>query len=159
MTCSGTSMALILVVTFFDFSGNGAFACFSDQMFRDGTAHLRMNAFSSWNDEGPNFMSLGAEVLRRYGYMETQERGFDRCRATHRLEIRLSHCSRDAYFYLRALRTISSDGYEPAIVEPVTVPTNIEGGSGFVGIVNTSVARIDLPSEEEYYGNWRFPYL
>ena len=24
---------------------------------------------------------------------------------------------------------------------------------------NTSVARIDLPSEEEYYGNWRFPYL
>ena len=146
-------------LTFFDYSGNGAFACFSDQMFRDGTAHLRMNAFSSWNDEGPNFMSLGAEVLRRYGYMETQERGFDRCRATHRLEIRLSHCSRDAYFYLRALRIISSDGYEPAIVEPVTVPTNIEGGSGFVGIVNTSVARINLPSEEEYYGNWRFPYL
>ena len=146
-------------LTFFDFSGNGSFACFSDQMFRDGTAHLRMNAFSSWNDEGPDFMRLGAEVLRRYGYIETQERGFDRCRAAHRLEIRLSHCSRDAYYYLRALRTIASDGYEPAIVEPVTVPTNIEGGIGFVGIVNTAVARIDLPSEEESYGDWRFPYL
>ena len=146
-------------LTFFDFSGNGSFACFSDQMFRDGTAHLKMNAFSSWNDEGPDFMSLGAEVLRRYGYIETQERGFDRCRAAHRLEIRLSHCSRDAYFYLRALRTISSDGYEPAIVEPVTVPSNIEGGIGFVEVLNTAVARIDLPSGEEYYGNWRFPYL
>ncbi len=138
-------------LTFFDFSGNGSFACFSDQMFRDGTAHLRMNAFSSWNDEGPDFMRLGAEVLRRYGYTETQERGFDRCRATHHLEIRLSHCSRDAYYYLRALRTISSDGYEPAIVEPVTIPSNIEEGIGFVGVVNTAVARIDLPAAEEVY--------
>ena len=146
-------------LTFFDFSGNGSFACFSDRLFRDGTAHLKMNAFSSWNDEGPDFMSLGAEVLRRYGYTETQERGFDRCRAAHRLEIRLSHCSRDAYYYLRALRTIASDGYEPAIVEPVTVPSNIEGGIGFVEVLNTAVARIDLPSGEEYYGNWRFPYL
>lgn len=146
-------------LTFFDFSGNGAFACFSDRLFRDGTAHLRMNAFSSWDDEGPDFMNLGVEVLRQYGYVETQLRGFDRCRADHRLEIRLSHCSRDAYFYLRALRTISSNGYEPAIVEPVTVPSNIEGGVGFVDVVNTAVARIDLPSGEEYYGDDRLPYL
>lgn len=143
----------------FNYSGNGAFACFSDRLFRDGTAHLRMNAFSSWNNEGPDFMFLGEEVLRRYGDAETQARGFERCRAYHRLEIRLSHCSREAYFYLRALRTISSNGYEPAIVEPVTVPSNIEGGVGFVDIVNTAVARIDLPSEEVYYGDGLFPYM
>ena len=138
-------------LTFFDYSGNGAFACFSDRMFRDGTAHLRMNAFSSWNSEDPDFMALGETLYRQYDYEELVARGFDRCRATHGLEVRLSHCSRDAYFYLRALRTVSSGDYQPAIVEPVTIPSNIEGGIGFVDVVNTAVVRIDLPSAEEVY--------
>lgn len=132
----------------FSFSGNGAFACFSDQMFRNGIAHLRMNAFSSWNDEGPDFRLLSDLLVQQLGYDEIESRGLDRCRAEHRLEVRLSHCSQEAYYYLRSLRTISSNGYYPEIVEPVTIPTNIVGGVGFVDVVNTAVARIELPTEE-----------
>ena len=165
----------------FSFSGNGAFACFSDQMFRNGIAHLRMNAFSSWNDEGPDFKLLSDLLVQQLGYDEIESRGLERCRAEHRLEVRLSHCSQEAYYYLRSLRTISSNGYYPEIVEPVTIPshcsqeayyylrslrtissngyypeivepvtipTNIVGGVGFVDVVNTTVARIELPTEE-----------
>ena len=134
----------------FDFSGNGEFACFSDQMFRDGTAHLKMNSFSSWSDEGANFYGLRRDLYKNYGYDAFNEE-LDKCRAEHRLEVHLSHCSQDAYYYLRSLRTISSEGYDPRIVEPVTVPSNIIDGIGYVDIVNTTVARIELPAEEEHY--------
>lgn len=134
-----------------DLSGNGAFACFSDRLFRDASAHLKMNAFSSWNNEGPDFMNLGYALYRQYGEEEMASRGVTRCRAGHRLEVRLSHCSQAAYFYLRALRTISSSGYRPEIMEPVTVPSNLSGGVGFVDVVSTAVAIIDLPAEEEVY--------
>ena len=120
----------------------------TDQMFRNGIAHLRMNAFSSWNDEGPDFRLLSDLLVQQLGYDEIESRGLDRCRAEHRLEVRLSHCSQEAYYYLRSLRTISSNGYYPEIVEPVTIPTNIVGGVGFVDVVNTAVARIELPTEE-----------
>ena len=132
----------------FSLSGNGAFACFTDQLFRDGTAHLKMNTFSSWDNEGPDFMLLSDLLVQQIGYEGIESRGLDRCRAEHRLEVRLSHCSQDAYHYLRSLRTISSEGYYPEIVEPVTIPTNIVDGVGFVEVVNTAVARIDLPAEE-----------
>lgn len=137
----------------FDYSGNGAFACFSDQLFRDGTAHLRMNTYPSWNDEGPDFTRLGAQLLDIYGYDMLLERGFDKCRADHWLEIHLSHCSQDAYHYLRSLRTISSEGYNPEIVEPVTVPSNFIGGIGLVDVINTAISRIDLPSKEVIFEN------
>ena len=38
-----------------------------------------------------------------------------------------------------------------AALMPVTIPSNIEGGIGFVDVVNTAVVRIDLPSAEEVY--------
>ena len=132
----------------FSLSGNGAFACFTDQLFRDGTAHLKMNTFSSWDDEGPDFKPLSELLVQQIGYEGIESRGLERCRAEHRLEVRLSHCSQEAYHYLRSLRTISSEGYYPEIVEPVTIPTNIVDGVGFVEVVNTAVARIDLPAEE-----------
>lgn len=132
----------------FSLSGNGAFACFTDQLFRDGMAHLKMNTFSSWDDEGPDFMLLSDLLVQQIGYEEIESRGLERCRAEHRLEVRLSHCSQEAYHYLRSLRTITSEGYYPEIVEPVTIPTNIVDGVGFVEVVNTAVARIDLPAEE-----------
>ncbi len=134
----------------FDFSGNGEFACFSDQMFRDGTAHLRMNILSRHNGED-SFRLLGKRLAETYGTDILDGRVFDKVIASCQLQIRLSQCSQDAYYYLRTLRTISSDGYDPRIVEPVTVPSNIIGGIGFVDIVNTAVACIDLHAREEQY--------
>lgn len=129
-----------------DYTGNGEFACFSDRQFRDATAHIRMNAFSSWNNEGVDFESLGRELVKVYG-PGLDSREPDSCTARHWLEVRLSHCSQEAYDYLRALRTLSSRSYRPEIVEPVVIPSNIEGGVGFVSIVHTASARVELPSE------------
>ena len=135
----------------FDFSGNGEFACFSDQLFQDGTAHLKMN-IPSWHDGEDSFRLLGKRLAETYfGTDMLNGRVFDKVCASCQLQIRLSQCSQDAYYYLRSLRTISSEGYDPRIVEPVTVPSNIIGGIGFVDIVNTAVACIDLHAREEQY--------
>lgn len=135
----------------FNFLGNGAFACFSDQLFRDGTARLKMNAFASWNKEGPDFMALYGRLFVMLGSAELEARELDRCRATRRLEVKLSNCSEATYFYLRALRTVSSEGYRPEIVEPVTVPGNIVGGVGFVDIVTSDIKAMELSAKEETY--------
>ncbi len=130
-----------------DYTGNGEFACFSDRQFRDATAHVRMNAFSSWNNEGVDFESLAGELAKSYGSGDLESRGPDSCTTRHWLEVRLSHCSQEAYDYLRALRTVSSSSYRPDIMEPVVIPSNMEGGVGFVSVVHTASARIELPSE------------
>ena len=135
----------------FDFSGDGVFACFSDSQFRDATAHLKMNAFSSWNNEGADFENLAKELRRTYDSDKLAARGFVSCTARHWLEVRLSHCTQETYSYLRALRTVSSSSYRPDIMEPLVIPSNIEGGVGFVGVVNTASARIELPSEIQRY--------
>jgi hypothetical protein len=132
----------------FDYSGDGSFSCFSDQMFRNGIAHLKMNVFSSWSDEGVNFRELANRLVMTYDLDYLRRRGLSRCQSRHWLEIRLSQITQEAYHYLRALRIVSSDGYMPEIVEPVTIPNNMIGGCGFVSIVNTVVYRINLPDEE-----------
>ena len=80
-------------------------------------------------------------------------KNYYRCmkQARHWLEVRLSHCTQETYSYLRALRTVSSSSYRPDIMEPLVIPSNIEGGVGFVGVVNTASARIELPSEIQRY--------
>lgn len=136
---------------FFDFSGNGTFACFSDKMFKDGTAHLKMNTFSSLDDDGPDFVALASRLFMLYDHDTLVDRGFEKCRAEHWLEVYLTHCTQQTYYYLRSLRTVLSDGYYPEVVEPVTIPSNIIGGVGFVDVINTSMARINLPTKEENY--------
>lgn len=48
------------------------------------------------------------------------------------------------YHYIRALSLLESDKYEPTFMEPVVIPTNVQGGLGFVGASSASQVRIRL---------------
>lgn len=138
-------------LSIFNSLGNGSFATFSDALFADGTAKLKINLHDSWNFESVNFDGLLWKLYSGNDYDEIKERGLDRCAGSQTVDIHLSHCSEATYHYLRALRTISSENYIPEIVEPVTIPCNITGGTGFVDIVSTSTVTLDLPDEELVY--------
>ncbi|MBR3717657.1 MAG: DUF4249 family protein [Bacteroidaceae bacterium] len=64
-----------------------------------------------------------------------------------RLCVRIHSMDERYYRYLKALNTLDSDNYEPAIVDPITLPSNVHGGVGFVGISCAAIAEIELEDE------------
>jgi hypothetical protein len=66
----------------------------------------------------------------------------------------LESISREEYNYLNALNNLENFGYtSQVIVEPTTLPTNVNGGLGFVAVRSrTEAAPIVMPeSELDYY--------
>lgn len=124
----------------FNLIGDGSFAVFSDRMFRDRTAELKMTFWPArpqhvyarmkhllWADHGASIADV------------------EEWRIERRLEMRFGSCSRDTYHYLRALRIVSSPDYMPEIMEPVRIPSNVQGGIGFVGIITADAASFAIP--------------
>lgn len=136
----------------FGSTGQGDFAVFSDALFKNETAHLRMNYLAEdyffYSPYSDNFYLM----LDHY---YPGELGRDRksLHMTVSFSLLVSNCSEATYHYLRALRTITSESYTPQIMEPVTVPSNLNGGIGFVDIVNTTYCTFDFPDEDVDY-NW-----
>lgn len=48
------------------------------------------------------------------------------------------------YHYIRVLSLLESEKYEPTFMEPVVIPTNVQGGLGFVGASSASQVRLRL---------------
>ena len=132
---------------FLDLTGDGSFAVFSDRMFRDRTAVVKVNLRPdqiwklSWELQDVLLRDCGEDCLE----------ALSTSRIEHRGELVLGHCNEETYHYLRALRTISSSDYVPQIVEPVRIPANVEGGIGFVDIVAVSRSTIRFPDIESVH--------
>lgn len=143
-----------------NFTGDGTFETFSDKLFADATATLRMKLlrlykgkFSSGNNVG--FRDLFGLLIDEQGAEALSRRGkFATCSARRWIELCVSNCSEDTYRYLRALRTFRSDSYNPSYVEPVLFPDNVTGGIGYVDIIGSTVTIVPLPDEEETMENW-----
>lgn len=60
---------------------------------------------------------------------------------------RLESLSETAYYYLKALNTIESDGYDEAINEPISFPSNVHGGTGIVSISTGNTYTVNIPVE------------
>lgn len=131
----------------FNLIGDGSFAVFSDRMFRDRTAVVKVNLRPdqiwklSWELQDVLLRDCGEDCLE----------ALSTSRIEHRGELVLGHCNEETYHYLRALRTISSSDYVPQIVEPVRIPANVEGGIGFVDIVAVSRSTIRFPDIESVH--------
>ena len=133
------------IMDYMDYLGDGRFETFSDQLFRDGPARLVFDSPMQFYYPGAD-PDLLFEVLRQdFGNEVSWSAEWPVREISRTLEVQVHGCSKDAYLYLRALRTVRSNGYNPVLTEPVTIPGNIIDGIGFVDILNTAAVRIDLP--------------
>lgn len=64
--------------------------------------------------------------------------------------IHIYSITQEEYQYLKALNCLESDDYDETIMEPVTLPTNVEGGIGFIGVSSETKAMIELPDQYFY---------
>jgi len=52
--------------------------------------------------------------------------------------VKLCQLTADGYRYYEALNQLMDDNYEPALMDPIVLPTNVEGGLGFVSAENST---------------------
>lgn len=126
------------VVDFMDYLGDGSFAVFSDELFRDGKAMLKFDSAMQYYYGG----MVDLEMLYNYVSGQGLEVIWPPKEVANKVRLRIQSCSREAYNYFRALRTVRSNGYNPAILEPIVIPDNIEGGIGFVGILSEGLPKL-----------------
>lgn len=72
---------------------------------------------------------------------------YDRIYRKHIITIRLLSLSEPEYRYLRALNALGDDDYDEALMEPVSLPSNVAGGLGFVGVCAETKYVIELPEK------------
>ena len=51
----------------------------------------------------------------------------------------------DYYRYLKALNCLDDDDYDTTLMEPVSLPSNVSGGIGFVGVATPREVVITFP--------------
>jgi hypothetical protein len=84
-------------------------------------------------------------------YQVFAEQYFDKLRVIPFVEVSLISMDRAEYDYLSIQNVLYDNDYDTSdFLEPVTVPTNVMGGTGFVGVYNPSSIIIRLP--EKVYG-------
>ena len=115
--------------------------CFSDKMFRDGDATVRLY-FLSYNFNGYPYY-YNADTIE-------VEKSFS---------LRLKSIDRSFYNYLRALNNMMCYGFEVSpIIEPTMLPSNVSEGMGMVSIAAETSFEIQFPkvsyTKEDfiYYG-------
>ena len=119
------------------FSVDNAYAVFSDELFRNTRRTFRFTtspyalqqAIWYWEpDMDWDNITTIVSVNRRVGVM-------------------LYTMDYTSYRYLKSLNNMETFGYEQQIlIEPTTLPSNVEGGTGFVGAYTASeVVWFDLP--------------
>jgi len=125
-------------LSFFDIEK--PFLVFSDEMFRDQDYTLRL--------------SVDSEQL--YPYYYSWEEGFEPVYSyvSSTLIPWMESVTREEFDYINAVNNMEYFGYtSQIIVEPTTLPTNVNGGLGFMAVRNrTEAAPIELPvGSYEYY--------
>lgn len=69
---------------------------------------------------------------------------YDSCYVRPTLKVELSHIDVRHYYYLKALNSLES-GSSDLVLEEVAIPSNVEGGIGFVGVSNSVSREFSLP--------------
>lgn len=72
---------------------------------------------------------------------------YDRIHRNHTITVRILSLSEAEYRYLRALNALGDDDYDEALMEPVSLPSNVTGGLGFVGTCSGIEYAMKLPEK------------
>ena len=125
------------------FNLDKTYLAFSDEMFRDQEYTLRLTINSE--QLYPYYYAWDSTFQPVYAIVNT------------RLIPWLESISREEYDYLNALNNLENFGYTAqVIVEPTTLPTNVNGGLGFFAVNNrTEAAPVQLPPMLlDYYNSY-----
>ncbi len=123
------------------FKVDNSYAVFSDELFRGSRRTFRFS-ISPYALEDLIFPAVSAD---------DPDWDWDQVsliRSTHRrLGVMLYSLDYVTYRYLKSLNNMETFGYEQQIlIEPTTLPSNVEGGTGFVGAYTASeIIWFDLP--------------
>lgn len=104
---------------------------FTDSRFSNSTATLKVYT--------PHYQD--------YYPMQTY---YDQIYRTQTITVRLLCLTEAEYRYLKALNCLDDGDYDETIMEPITLPGNVENGLGFVGVCSSVETRIVLPEEARY---------
>lgn len=99
-----------------------SYLIFNDNTFNGETRTLRVNVSME-------------NLIAGYSYMhplpEDPDPGY--------VHVVLEHLSFEEYYYLKAMTTLANRGYDATMFfEPTTIPSNVEGGLGFVSVTTKS---------------------
>lgn len=81
-----------------------------------------------------------------YGIITNLE--YTRCYLKHTIIVRLISLPEIYYRYLQALNCLDDDDYDSALMEPISMPGNVVGGLGFVGVSSEIKYIIEMPEME-----------
>ena len=102
---------------------------FTDNRFRNSSATLKV--YTRLYDD------FTANALHGITYGKTY--------CTQSIHIRLLNLTADYYRYLKALNCLDDDDYDTTLMEPVSLPCNVSGGIGFVGVATPREVVITFP--------------
>lgn len=106
------------------FTTSDTYLVFSDEMFADGSCTLRLNTYTSWMDEPFPYVNYGE---------------FEPVHVSANPDVFpwLETITFEEYCYIKALNNLENFGYQgQVIVEPTTIPSNVNGGIGFFAVAN-----------------------
>ena len=106
--------------------------CFSDKMFRDSEAAVRLYIPTYYFRSYPyEYYNIASKIV-----------------VDKTFHLSVKSFDRDFYNYLRAINNMQCYGYEVSpIIEPTMLPSNITGGMGIVSVASESGMDITFPTE------------
>lgn len=107
------------------------YSIFTDNRFTNSSATLKV--YTPLYDD--NY-----DILRSLNYT--------RCYLKQTITVRLLSLPETYYRYLKALNCMDDEDYDEALMEPISLPSNVEGGLGFVGISSEIQYTIDIPDKQ-----------
>lgn len=84
-------------------------------------------------------------------YPTETQRYYDQIYRTQTIIVRVLTLTEDEYRYLNALNCLDDDDYDNTLMEPVSLPGNVKGGLGFVGVCAETVATIEFPETPRWH--------
>ena len=106
---------------------NNKYNIFNDNTFRDSYATLKV------------YTPLYQE------YYPVEGHYYDHISRKQTITVRLLSITEAEYRYLKALNCLDDGDYNDALMEPISLPCNVIGGLGFVGVCSESRVIIELP--------------
>ena len=78
-------------------------------------------------------------------YYPVEGHYYDHISRKQTITVRLLSITEAEYRYLKALNCLDDGDYDDALMEPISLPCNVIGGLGFVGVCSESRVIIELP--------------
>ena len=125
------------------------------------------NNYSIFDDSNLNgaysmTTSFNRPIRENYYYYADEDGSFTES-ISFEYKVYLINITEMQYYYLRALNIIASSSYDEYLSTPVSFPSNVEGGVGFVGFGASSCKSFSIPdiipiSTSGEYGGDYYPY-